>query len=175
MCLILAFVGVYVMISGKESSDSLSDAKKSINIGSMLILLCSPILIACGSIALRTLRSINEFATGTYISIFGTLIFGSTVALSDKGFLFYQYFSLSDYCVLVLIALFGSLSLIMRAKSAQYEMASRTSILCYLSIIIMFFFDVVLYNAVINVGSVNGVMIIAIANALSAYFVFRKT
>jgi drug/metabolite transporter (DMT)-like permease len=131
-------------------------------------------MIACGNIALRTLRSINEFATGAYISLVGMTVFGLTVVFSDKGFMFPQLFTWSDYLVMASVSIIGALTMVTKAKSMQYEMASRTSITCYFSIIIMLFFDVVLYNTAFNESDFNGILIITFSNMIAGYFIFNK-
>lgn len=121
--MLLAFYGVFVMMTGKGEDDDdktvePEGSSQSIKLDSILVLLCAPILIAAGSIALRALRSISEFATGTYISLLGIIVYGISVSCSENGFLFPTVFTLSDYLVVVVIAVLGSFSLIMRAKAA---------------------------------------------------------
>jgi len=79
-----------VLLTFNDSDDN-PEKKKStknteINVMSLLILLMAPILIAIGNITLRTLRSLNEYTTGTYIAVCGIPVFGLTVAFSDEGF-----------------------------------------------------------------------------------------
>ena len=64
--------------------------------------------------------------------------------------------------------------MITKAKSMQYEMASRTSITGYFSIIVMLLFDVCLYNVEFIMADVNGIVIISIANLIACYFIFKK-
>ena len=123
---------------------------------------------------MRTLRKINEYATGTYISILGTSVFGVTIIFSEKGFTFHKLFTITDYLVLLVMAILGAMTMMTKAKSMQYEMVSRTSILCYLSIIVMFFFDLFLYNTAFHMSDVNGILIITLANIIAAFFIFFK-
>jgi len=53
-----------------------------------------------------------------------------------------------DYLNLIAVSILGSLTMITKAKAMQYELASRISILGYLSIIFMLIFDLILFNTV---------------------------
>lgn len=72
------------------------------------------------------------------------------------------------------VSIVGAMTQVTRAKSMQYEMASRTSITCYLSIIIMLLFDVLLYNTAFHQSDLVGILVIACANLVAGYFIFNK-
>ena len=64
--------------------------------------------------------------------------------------------------------------MIFKTKAMQFEMAGRLGMLCYLSIIFTFFFDLLLIGTVFNKGEIKGILIILSANVISAYVVFYR-
>ncbi len=63
--------------------------------------------------------------------------------------------------------------MVSKAKAMQYEMASRLSILNYLTVILVLIFDLLLIGTVFNGQEIIGISIVFLSNGLSAYSIYK--
>lgn len=163
--LVLAFVGVYILISSpQEQNNSEKNSSSTIDEGDeesssyvsnikllpLVLLICATLLMATTNIMLRKMKKMHEYCSATYTVLTSIPFFGLGMAFSDSEWVIADSFSSSDYIVTIFIALCGIFGLISKTKAMQYEMASRLSIVIYFSVIFQLIFDLVLIGTVFN-------------------------
>lgn len=70
--------------------------------------------------------------------------------------------------------MFGVMALVAKSKAFTYESASRLSILGYLSIIVMFMFDMLVVGTTFTAMEITGLLIVISSTFVSAYVVFSR-
>lgn len=184
--LVLAFVGVYILISSPQQKENDSDIVKTasssdetsyisnIKLLPLILLICATLLMATTNIMLRKMKKMHEYCSATYTVLTSIPFFGLGMTFSGSEWTIADSFSTSDYIVMTFIALCGISGLICKTKAMQYEMASRLSIVIYFSVIFQLVFDLALIGTVFNSGEIYGMIVIFLANALSVYVIFSK-
>lgn len=138
------------------------------------MLLLGPILMASINISLRYMRKMHEYTTSTYSVLFSLAFYGILIATTEAEFTMFNTFDWHQHAILVFVSLAGGLGMLSKTKALQYEMAGRLGILVYFSIIFTFFFDLMFIGSHFHGEELIGVVIVLLANILSASMVFHK-
>ncbi len=133
-----------------------------------------PMLMATTNICLRHMKGLHELTASTYSVLFSVAVFGLGFPVSGSSISVFETFAGYEFAILIFVSLAGGVGLIVKTKAFQYEKAGRLGMLCYLSIIFTFLFDLILIGTSFNSGEMQGIAIIFAANAISAYTVFHE-
>jgi len=142
LCLFLALLGVYIIISSQPERKS--ETESEIEVWPLILCMLGPMLLATTKICLRQMRVLHEFTTSTYSVIFSFTVFGFYLPLTGTPITAFSVFSCLENYLLVFISIAGGIAMILKTKAFQHEKAGRLMMLSYLSIIFTFLFDLVL-------------------------------
>ncbi|CDW87883.1 membrane protein [Stylonychia lemnae] len=174
-CLVLAFLGIYTLVSGSERlQNSEEDVKSNINSWSLLMLILAPIFMASINVSLRHMRQLHELTASTYAVLFSIVFYSTLMSFTDNDFSMFDTFLVHEHFLLLFISLAGGTGMLLKTRALQHEMAGRLSILGYFSIVFTFFFDLIFIGTKFSIGEIYGILIVLAANVLSAYMVFHK-
>jgi drug/metabolite transporter (DMT)-like permease len=121
------------------------------------------------------MRGFHFYTVAAWVIIGGTiasgvgLFFDNTEAPS-----LLESFNWIEMIMTAFAAILGIGGLACKAKSMQYEMASRTSIIGYLSVIIMFSTDYFIVGTQFSITDLLGIAIILSATIASAFIVLSR-
>lgn len=174
MCLCIAFSGVYVLLTSDKNEKTESSKETNIEITYLLMLLGIPILVALQNVLLRHMRGLHEYTVASYIILTGGIMYGICAVLLENDHSIGSTLSANGYGILAMAGFFGIFALVAKSKAFKYESASRLSILGYLSIIVMFLFDILVVGTTFTMTEFTGLLIIISATFLSAYVVFFR-
>ena len=177
LCLFIAFVGVYALISPKDSieGDAATEILKSnIELWPLFMCILGPMLMATTNICLRYMKGLHEYTASTYPVIFSVVFFGISLPATGTPITIMDSFAGYEYLILIFVALAGGVGMICKTKAFQYEKAGRLGMLSYLSIIFTFLFDLILIGTEFKPAEIPGILIILSANIISAFMVFHN-
>ena len=174
-CLLISFYGIFVLVYYGERQKDKEGKESNISLLPMVMLVLGPILMAVTNVSLRHMKNLHEFTTSTYSVIYSIIVYGLIVLISEEEKITMIY-TLNTYEMLILIfvSLAGGAGMIWKAKALRYEMAGRLSILQYFSIIFTFLFDLVFIGTAFKSSEIIGILIVFLANVLSASMVFKN-
>eukprot|EP00347_Sterkiella_histriomuscorum_P021051 403335450 len=176
LCLLIAFYGIYSLLfsSDRASKNSENNVQSNITPWSLMFLILGPLLMASINISLRYMRKMHEYTTSTYSVIFSLFFYGILIATTESELSMFRTFQGYEHLILIFISLAGGVGMLAKTKALQFEMAGRLGILVYFSIIFTYFFDMIFIGTEFHPEEMTGVVIILVANILSAYMVFHK-
>jgi drug/metabolite transporter (DMT)-like permease len=125
------------------------------------------------NVLLRHMKMLHEYTSATYTVMTAVLLYGLQILLSGESLQIISTIDTLDCIILVSVSVFGGFAMVCKAKAMQYEMASRLSILNYLSVILILIFDLLLIGTVFNGQEVIGISIVFLSNGISAYSIYK--
>jgi drug/metabolite transporter (DMT)-like permease len=120
------------------------------------------------------MRGLHEYTVASYVILSGGIVYGTLSVILETDHSIGSTLHASGFLILALAGIFGIFALVAKSKAFRYESASRLSILGYLSIIVMFLFDMLVVGTTFTMAEVFGLLIIISATFLSAYIVFFR-
>jgi len=114
----VSFIGTIVVLLGTDHSASSPEATES-HLASLLILLCNPIIIAAGVIAMRKMRKMHESVITTYMNLMLLTIMLVIVYASGSNLTPWYSFTWLDWVALVGLSTSNVGSQIFRFRAIQ--------------------------------------------------------
>ena len=120
------------------------------------------------------MKNLHEYTVNFYGAIAGTIIFGLAILLMNIKLTFLESFEAIDFVYLLSMSIINAFSIVAKTISLKYGMASRTSILSYLSILLTLFIDIVFFGTSFSEQQSIGLLIVIMSIVVSVVVVFKK-
>ena len=134
----------------------------------------SPIFLSLATVALRYQKELHAFTPAAYFISSGLVTFGIYLGAERHPMTMRQSFNILDYFIFVAVAALGVGGLITKTKALKHEKAARLSIIGFLQVVLMLFFDLFVVGTRFHIMEVVGMIIVLIANGLTAFSILRR-
>eukprot|EP00347_Sterkiella_histriomuscorum_P022785 403337172 len=175
ICLVLSFVGVTIMITGKdttinENATILEDGTavqtqyQNYSLLAIIALCFNPILSSLVTVTLRNLRGIGIHTQAFYHALGLVGVMGTIILINGDTLPFLSRFSIQDYSLLIGAAFFALTNQLLKQMAVQYDTASRVTMYNYLQSLIQLVFDIVVFNYAFQIQELIGILLVFVVN-----------
>ncbi|CDW73109.1 membrane protein [Stylonychia lemnae] len=172
VCLVLSFVGVAIMITGKDSSSI--ENKQGYSTIAIIALCLNPVLSSLVTITLRTLRNISVHTQAFYHAFVLSTVMGIVVLITQDYMSFLYQFSYYDYFLLISAAFFALIHQLLKQMAVQYNTASRVTIYNYLQSLVQLIFDILIFDYNFQLQELLGILLVFLVNLFLIFKIISK-